>query len=82
MTKAPQVRKSISKEILTDISLPPSKEPEISCQGYALKARPAGISLPLGLAREARRPAYSNGMSLSKFVGQLLLRDLKSIQSL
>jgi hypothetical protein len=79
MTKAPQVRTSISKEILRDFPLPPTKEPEISCKGSALKAKPAGISLPLGLAREARMHAYSNGMSLSKFVSQLLIRELKSI---
>jgi len=48
----------------------------------ALKAKPTGISLPPELAREARMHAYSNGMSLSKFVSQLLLRELKSIQSL
>jgi hypothetical protein len=39
-----------------------------------------GISLPPNLAREARMHAYSNGMSLSKFVSQLLLRELESIQ--
>jgi hypothetical protein len=48
----------------------------------ALKAKPTGISLPPELAREARMHAYSNGMSLSKFVSQLLLRELKGIQSL
>jgi hypothetical protein len=48
----------------------------------ALKAKPTGISLPPELVREARKHAYSNGMSLSKFVSQLLLRELKSIQSL
>jgi len=48
----------------------------------ALKAKPTGISLPPELARAARMHAYSNGMSLSKFVSQLLLRELKSIQGL
>jgi hypothetical protein len=47
----------------------------------ALKAKPTGISLPPELARAARMHAYSNGMSLSKFVSQLLLRELKSVGS-
>ena len=46
----------------------------------ALRAKPMGISLPPNLAREARMHAYSHGMSLSKFVSQLLLRELESIQ--
>ena len=46
----------------------------------ALKVKPTGISLPPELARAARMHAYSNGMSLSKFVSQLLLRELKGIQ--
>jgi hypothetical protein len=33
-----------------------------------LKARPIGISFPPELLTEAKRHAYSNGMSLSKFV--------------
>ena len=78
MTKASH-RKSISKGILRDMPLPPTKEPEISCKESALKPKPSGISLPLGLVREARMPAYYHGLSLSKFVGQLLLRELKSI---
>jgi hypothetical protein len=49
---------------------------------FSLKAKPTGISLPPELAREARMYAYSNGMSLSKFVSQLLLRELKGIQGL
>ena len=48
----------------------------------ALKAKPTGISLPPELARAARMHAYSNGMSLSKFVSQLLLRELKGVQGL
>jgi hypothetical protein len=48
----------------------------------SLKVKPTGISLPPELAREARKHAFSNGMSLSKFVSQLLLRELKSIQGL
>jgi len=48
----------------------------------SLKAKPTGISLPPELAREARMYAYSNGMSLSKFVSQLLVRELKGIQGL
>jgi hypothetical protein len=48
----------------------------------ALKAKPTGISLPPELAREAKKHAYSSGMSLSKFVSQLLLRELKGIQGL
>lgn len=82
MTKAPQVRKSISKEILRDMPLSPTKEPEISCKESSLKAKPTGIPLPPELARDARRHAYSNGMYLSKFMSQLLLRGLESIQSL
>jgi len=82
MTKAPQVRESISKEILRGMPLPPTKEPEISSKESAIKAKPRVISLPSGLAREARVHAYSNGMSLSKFVSQLLLRELESIQIL
>jgi|GEM_PF-3900609 hypothetical protein len=82
MTKAPQIRKSISKEILRDMPLPPTKEPEISCKESALKAKPRGIWQPLGLAREARMHAFFNGMSFSKFVRRLLLRELKSSQSL
>jgi len=34
------------------------------------------------LAREARMHAFFNGMSFSKFVSRLLLRELKSSQSL
>ena len=78
MTKAPH-RKSISKGILRDMPLPPTKEPEMPCKESALKPKPSGISPPPGLPREARLPAYSHGVSLSKFVGQLLLRELKSI---
>jgi hypothetical protein len=48
----------------------------------SLKAKPTGISLPPELARAARMHAYSSGMSLSKFVSQLLLRELKGIQGL
>jgi hypothetical protein len=48
----------------------------------SLKAKPTGISLPPELARQARKHAYLNGMSLSKFISQLLLRELKSIQGL
>jgi hypothetical protein len=48
----------------------------------AIKVKPTGISLPPELAREARMYAYSNGISLSKFVSQLLLRELTSIQGL
>jgi hypothetical protein len=47
----------------------------------ALKAKSTGISLPPELARAARMHAYSNGMSLSKFVSQLLLRELKTMGS-
>jgi hypothetical protein len=72
MTQAPQVRKSISKEILRDTPLPPTKEPEIPFKESALKAKPKEISLPPGLAREARIHTYSNGMFLSKTVSQLL----------
>jgi len=82
MTKAPQVKEIISKEILRNMPLPPTKEPEIYCKESALKAKPAGICLPLGLARGARMHAFFNGVSLFKFVSQLLLRELKSIQSL
>ena len=46
----------------------------------AHKAKPTGISLPPELAREARMDAYSNGMSLSKFVCQLLLRELNTME--
>ena len=46
----------------------------------ALKAKPTGISLPPELARAARMHAYSNGMSLSKFVSQLLLHELKTME--
>lgn len=46
----------------------------------SLKSKSTGISLPPELAREARMHAYSNGMSLSKFVSLLLLRELKSVQ--
>jgi hypothetical protein len=48
----------------------------------ALKAKSTGISLPPELARAARMHAFSNGMSLSKFVSQLLVRELKGIQGL
>jgi hypothetical protein len=47
----------------------------------ALKAKSTGISLPPLLAREARMHAYSNGMSLSKLVSQLLIRELKTTGS-
>ena len=47
----------------------------------ALKAKPTGISLPPELARAARMHAYSNGMSLSKFISQLLIRELKTMGS-
>jgi hypothetical protein len=47
----------------------------------ALKAKSTGISLPPLLAREARMHAYSNGMSLSKFISQLLIRELKTMGS-
>lgn len=47
----------------------------------ALKSKSTGISLPPQLAREARMHAYSNGMSLSKFVSQLLIRELTTMGS-
>jgi hypothetical protein len=46
------------------------------------KAKSIGISLPPQLAREAKIYAFCIGMSFSKFVSQLLLRELKSARGL
>jgi predicted DNA binding CopG/RHH family protein len=43
----------------------------------AKKAKSMGISLPPELIREAKKHAYSKGMSFSKYIRDLLLRELK-----
>ena len=47
----------------------------------AKKAKSMGISLPAELIRDAKKHAYSKGMSFSRYVRSLLLRELKNDKS-
>ena len=46
----------------------------------AKKARAIGVSLPPDLIRQAKKHAFSQGMSFSRFVRSLLARELIQIQ--
>jgi predicted DNA binding CopG/RHH family protein len=46
----------------------------------AKKAKALGVSLPPELILQAKKHAFSQGMSFSKFVRSLLARELMEIQ--